>query len=497
MRKVSRIPQPGETSRAVGVLQEALNEKGANPKLKIDFGFGPVTRSAVSAFQKSNGLAGTGIPGEKTMKLLGIEVESSPSTIITTGQDPDEGTPPWYRRMFAACELDDGKDWQLKSAVNLVDRGLARYLDVSKRLGFSGEYQMLFAYILGALHFKEATCSFAGVLHNGEKIIGTGAKTRLVPKGRGPFSSWEDAAVDAINLNGSRWAKLRAGSTDIGDILYAMERFNGPGYITGAGKAETSPYLWACTNINDGRGKYVRDGVFDSSAGTDEAMGAAMILKEFYKQGLFKCTGIETTPPPAIPLPDLTPYPEAAISRDIIADKILSLVQRDIDAELRETHGKNRSPRIDTFNKRTGVALGSPYCASGLWCAADDACKALGLKNPIPPTASSQAFRYSSFVPAKYIRPDGSLGKKGDFGVLQNVWDSGHGHLTIVSEDQIKQPLFETGEYNTDALTGDRDGDGAYNMTRSTIDRSMANSGKIFACFTDIPQWIFDHNIKS
>ena len=216
--QVSKIPQPGEKSDNVKVMQKALNEKGAG--LTVDGDFGPRTKTAVSIFQKSVGLTGTGVPGKQTMKELGIEVVNN---IITTGQDPDEGTPPWYRRMFAVCEPLVDKKTQVEKSLAVLDRGLYRYLEVSKRLGFTGEYQILFAYILGALHFKEASGNFNGVLHNGEHIIGTDRKTSIVPIGRGPFSTWEDSAVDAILLNGARWSKLRAGSTDIGDILYNLK----------------------------------------------------------------------------------------------------------------------------------------------------------------------------------------------------------------------------------------------------------------------------------
>lgn len=187
------------------------------------------------------------------------------------------------------------------------------------------------------------------------------------------------------------------------------------------------------------------------------------------------------------------------ILREDVANKILEIIQKDVDAPLRETEGKNRSGRIDEFNNRTGAVLGSPYCASGGWCAIDDACKALGLKNPVPPTASSQAFRKINFVPLKYIREAMALAKKGDVGVLQSPKDHTHGHYVTVSEDQTKElfPRFKTLEYNTDAATGSRDGDGAYAMTRSIMSRSKENSGKLFICFADIPQWIVDHNETS
>lgn len=182
-----------------------------------------------------------------------------------------------------------------------------------------------------------------------------------------------------------------------------------------------------------------------------------------------------------------------SLTREVIAQGIIDNVARDINSGLRETHGKNRSPRIDSFNNRTKTAIGQPYCASGLWVAVDDFCKSHGLTNPIPPTASSQAFSYGSFVPTKYIRRKISKGQKGDFAVLRSRSNSSKGHIVILTEAQLEDlNTFETGEYNTDAL-GSRDGDGAYFKRRSVVD-SPLNSGKDFVCFVDIPQWVLDRN---
>ena len=188
------------------------------------------------------------------------------------------------------------------------------------------------------------------------------------------------------------------------------------------------------------------------------------------------------------------PGASGGAARRAIASKIVGIVNSDVQAKLRETRGKNRSPRIDEFNKRAKAPMGSPYCASGLWCAIDDACKQLGLKNPVKPTASSQAFRKTSFVPEKYIRREGEMGRIGDFGVLQVPGNSAHGHLTVLGADQRSQPIFYTLEYNTDA-SGDRDGDGAYATSRSTKDGDKQNSGKLFICFVDVCQWILDANV--
>ena len=68
--KAGVIPKLGDRSDAVAALQRALNAQGY--KLTVDAWFGDFTKKAVSAFQKSHGLPGSGILGKKTMKLLSL-----------------------------------------------------------------------------------------------------------------------------------------------------------------------------------------------------------------------------------------------------------------------------------------------------------------------------------------------------------------------------------------------------------------------------------------
>ena len=120
----------------------------------------------------------------------------------------------------------------------------------------------------------------------------------------------------------------------------------------------------------------------------------------------------------ALRLLDTTPKKKTGeITRGKIAEAMISIVNTDVKNKLRESGGKNRGPRIDEFNRRAKSYMGAPYCATALWCAIEDACKILGLNNPVPPTASSQNFRRSSFVPPRYMRDNGELGKIGDFAV--------------------------------------------------------------------------------
>jgi lysozyme family protein len=84
-----------------------------------------------------------------------------------------------------------------------------------------------------------------------------GRKTKLVPAGRGPFATWEDAATDALKLKGlhkiTDWSIERMG--------YEGERFNGLGYV---GKGVNSAYLWAGSTLEQS-GKYVADHVWNKS----------------------------------------------------------------------------------------------------------------------------------------------------------------------------------------------------------------------------------------
>lgn len=192
-----------------------------------------------------------------------------------------EGSPDWYRQAWHDCEIRPGSESKVRAAVTLVERGFWRYEEVANWLKAKNIQNV--ALILGVIHYKEAACDFQRVLHNGEKIVGTNRKTTLVPKDRGPFLTWAGAAYDAITFQPAKWKKVLSGSKDLSTILEALEKYNGTGYINGAGKADTSPYLWACSTINDGTGLYVADGKYDAEKSTLSTVGAAVILKEFYK----------------------------------------------------------------------------------------------------------------------------------------------------------------------------------------------------------------------
>lgn len=163
----------------------------------------------------------------------------------------------WTKAKFTrSTEINDHADKIAKSK--------SRYEVVSKVTGVPWD-------VIGVIHYREASGDFSGVLHNGQKIIGKGTKTTIVPKGRGPFNTWEEAATDAL-VNAPPYA-AKNNDWSIGGTLDLLERYNGLGYRN---KGLPSPYLWAGTNQYV-KGKYVADGRYDPNH-VDKQIGVAPIL---------------------------------------------------------------------------------------------------------------------------------------------------------------------------------------------------------------------------
>lgn len=153
---------------------------------------------------------------------------------------------------------------QINAQADKIIANRSRYELVSKATGVPWD-------VIGVIHYRESANDFRGVLHNGQKIIGTGKKTTLVPKGRGPFATWEAAAVDALANCHPHLAKNKDWS--LGRTLDLLERYNGLGYRN---KGLPSPYLWAGTD-QYAKGKYVADGRYDANH-VDQQLGVAALL---------------------------------------------------------------------------------------------------------------------------------------------------------------------------------------------------------------------------
>lgn len=175
-----------------------------------------------------------------------------------------EGTRKGYAKLWDSIAIKGGADnTNANLFANKIIAGEKQYRAVEAATGWPW-------FFVGALHMRESGCDFKGVLHNGEKIIGTQRKTRLVPKGRGPFKTWAAAAADAIGMK----AHLVAAPWCPALMGYVSECFNGLGYV---GKGVNSPYAWAGSN-HEQLGKYVSDHVWDKKF-DDPQIGTMTVLK--------------------------------------------------------------------------------------------------------------------------------------------------------------------------------------------------------------------------
>lgn len=127
---------------------------------------------------------------------------------------------------------------------------------------------------IALLHEMEAEQDFNKYLGNGQDWS---KSTTIVPKGRGPFLSFKDGAIDALHYDGidqiQDWSK--------GNLLYVLEGFNGRGYALY--KGINSPYLWSGSNCYSA-GKYIKDGVYDKDAVSSQ-IGIALMLKQLENEG--------------------------------------------------------------------------------------------------------------------------------------------------------------------------------------------------------------------
>ena len=166
-----------------------------------------------------------------------------------------------YANLWHRMEVQPDKVQAVNAIANRLLASKSVYQKVSQTTGVPW-------FVIAALHNRELDADFDTYLGNGEPLNHV---TRLVPKGRGPFPTWEAGAIDALDLDRlnqvTDWSPERA--------CYEIEKFNGFGYRA---KGVNSPYLWSFSN-NYQSGKYVADGVFNPSA-VDRQCGAMPIIRQ-------------------------------------------------------------------------------------------------------------------------------------------------------------------------------------------------------------------------
>lgn len=161
----------------------------------------------------------------------------------------------------------------------------ARYQAVAAKTGVPW-------FVIAVIHERESSQNWGRSLAQGDPW---NRVSTHVPRGRGPFTSWEAAAIDALVSCAPYAARNKDWSA--GGALTLLEGYNGLGYYR---KGIPSPYLWSGTDQYRA-GKYVADGVFDPNH-VDKQPGCATLIRAMMSlDPTITFTGVSITP--AVNLP--------------------------------------------------------------------------------------------------------------------------------------------------------------------------------------------------
>lgn len=166
-----------------------------------------------------------------------------------------------YVKLWEGMEISPNRKTEAANVAKKILSNKTRYQNIEQATGVPWHF-------IALVHYRESSLNFGKNLANGQPLS---MKTTIVPKGRGPYATFEESAVDSL-VNVQKYTKDRDWSLPM--YIYTIEGYNGYGYH---GKGIPSPYLWGGTNKQKA-GKYVSDGVFSSST-WDTQLGVLAILK--------------------------------------------------------------------------------------------------------------------------------------------------------------------------------------------------------------------------
>jgi len=199
---------------------------------------------------------------ERFLNLFQTDVEIPyRHDIDLSNETINNGSPqePDYDYLWSTSAIDQESNNKVAQACTLIESYKSVYEQVAKKVNLPWQF-------IGCLHYREASCRMQLNIHNGQPI---NIKTTIVPKGRGPFNSWTESAVDAITF-----MKFKTLDHSIPNLLLMSEKFNGLGYRK---RGMYSPYVWSGTNHSTEKGKYTSDGKFNPNA-TESQLGVACLM---------------------------------------------------------------------------------------------------------------------------------------------------------------------------------------------------------------------------
>lgn len=163
-------------------------------------------------------------------------------------------------KRWAAATLTRSSEYQ--TPVSRIEAAQNRYEKVQAMTGVAWQF-------VACTHYRESSLNFNTQLGQGDPLNRVSVH---VPKGRGPFASFEDGAYAAL-VNCAPYA-ARIHDWSMPGMLTVLEMYNGLGY---ARRGVPSPYVWSGMSPYHS-GKYVSDGVYDPNT-VDKQLGVAGLLK--------------------------------------------------------------------------------------------------------------------------------------------------------------------------------------------------------------------------
>jgi lysozyme family protein/peptidoglycan hydrolase-like protein with peptidoglycan-binding domain len=122
-------------------------------------------------------------------------------------------------------------------------------------------------WLIAGIHEREASQNWNTQLAQGDPLHEVSVH---VPRGMGPFDTWEEGAIAALKHEGM----ISVSDWDLEKALHWQEKYNGWGYFF---RGIPSPYVWGATSVQR-PGKFVSDGVWSPTT-MDRQTGCAAILK--------------------------------------------------------------------------------------------------------------------------------------------------------------------------------------------------------------------------
>lgn len=166
-----------------------------------------------------------------------------------------------YIKLWNGLEITPNRKAEAINVAKKILSNKIRYQNIEQLTGVPWHF-------IALVHYRESSLNFGKNLANGQPLS---QKTTIVPKGRGPYSTFEESAVDSL-VNVQKYTKDRDWSQPM--YFFTIEGYNGYGYHS---KGVPSPYLVGGSNKQKA-GKYVSDGVYSSST-WDTQLGVLTILK--------------------------------------------------------------------------------------------------------------------------------------------------------------------------------------------------------------------------